>query len=282
MGNDVVKFLPATDIYALGATLYKLLTGVTPPSANLLASGEELAPFPAPISASCRKVIDYSMILNRKKRLQAIKEFLCILDDQIEQADDVTIIDANRLSESVVYGSTADIHEYVDLGLSVRWATCNVGASTPSDYGDYFAWGEIYPKRIYTEGSSCTSGMDLGDISGSLQYDAARGNWGEAWRLPTLDEIKDLKEKCKWRWDLLNGCRGFRVTGPNGNSIFLPASGYRYGAYLNGLGVYGRYWTSTPNEDDMQYAFGFYFDEKNIDWYWYFRYLGRSIRPVSD
>ena len=90
-------------------------------------------------------------------------------------------------------------HEWVDLGLSVRWATCNVGASVPSGYGDYYAWGEIETKMEYTEENSVTYGVELDDISGNPQYDVATANWGEGWRMPTEQELDELTDKCACR-----------------------------------------------------------------------------------
>ena len=91
-------------------------------------------------------------------------------------------------------------HEYVDLGLSVKWATCNVGASKPEDYGNDYAWGETSTKSSYTSDSSKTYGKQMNDIKGNSQYDAARANWGGTWRLPTGAELEELKNKCTWRW----------------------------------------------------------------------------------
>ena len=118
-----------------------------------------------------------------------------------------------------------DGHEYVDLGLSVKWATCNVGASKPEEYGDYFAWGETSTKEEYTEENSLTYGKKMSDIAGNAQYDAARANWGGSWRMPTEYEWQELIDKCKWEWGKVTGVKVNKVTGPNGNSIFLPAAG---------------------------------------------------------
>ena len=112
-------------------------------------------------------------------------------------------------------------HDYVDLGLSVKWATCNVGATSPSGYSDYFAWGETSPKSEYTEGNSVTYKKNMGDIAGDSRYDAARANWGGSWRMPTAAEIKELANKCKTRWTTYNGHKGHLVMGPNGKSIFF-------------------------------------------------------------
>ena len=127
-------------------------------------------------------------------------------------------------------------HGYVDLGLSVKWATCNVGATSPEDYGDYFAWGETETKSEYTEENSATYGLSISQLesqgyidgAGNLnpQYDAAAANWGGDWRMPTVAEMWELINNCTWTWTTQNGVSGYNVEGPNGNSIFLPAAGY--------------------------------------------------------
>ena len=133
---------------------------------------------------------------------------------------------AVRSSVSAASG-TINGHEYVDLGLSVKWSTMNVGANSPSDYGDYFAWGEVRPKSEYTKDNSLTYGKELGNISGNSQYDAARYHWGGSWRLPTREELRELEYECAWKWIKQDGHSGCKIVGPNGNSIFLPAGEYR-------------------------------------------------------
>ena len=201
--------------------------------------------------------------------------------DSIE--NDVFWVDS--VDTSVVdtaYYRELNSHQYVDLGLSVIWATCNVGASRPSDYGDYFAWGEISPKSEYTKENSVTWEKSLGDIGGNVQYDAARAGLGGSWRLPTFDELIELKEKCKWTWTTQGGHNGYKVTGPSGKSIFLPAAGWHYGASPNYVGECGYYWSSSPYESDTQRAYFLYFHSSHCDWLWYHRGFGRSVRPVSD
>lgn len=156
-------------------------------------------------------------------------------------------------------------HKYVDLGLSVKWATCNVGANKPEESGDYFAWGETKPKDYYDwsnykwcEGSnySLTKYCDDSDFAYSSSYvdkiyvlqlsdDAARANWGGNWRMPLKSELDELYNSCTWTSTTQNGTKGYRVTGKNGNSIFLPKAGYKYEGSLTSLGAYGYYWSST-------------------------------------
>ncbi len=146
-------------------------------------------------------------------------------------------------------------HECVDLGLSIKWAACNIGASTPSDYGDYYAWGETSTKSLYTEDNSITFGKNMGSIAGDSRYDAARAKWGGSWRLPTASEIYELVSKCKREWTTMGGHKGYKVTGPNGKSIFLPAAGWRGGTSLYNAGESGDYWSATPYEDYSNIAY---------------------------
>ena len=174
-------------------------------------------------------------------------------------------------------------HEYVDLGLpsGLKWATCNVGAEKPEDYGDYFAWGEIEPKGEYTDDNSVTDGVEMEDISGNPQYDAATANWGSTWRMPTEEECEELVDECTWQWTTQNGVYGRKVTGPNGNHIFLPAAGCRDGSSLDSAGETGRYWSSTPYSNGYRaYHLRFYSSDYSV--YYYNRYSGRSVRPVSE
>ena len=177
-------------------------------------------------------------------------------------------------------GNTINGHEYVDLGLSVKWAACNVGASSPEDYGNYYAWGETATKAKYTESNSKTYGKNMGDISGNPQYDAARANWGGTWRLPTKAEFNELY-KCKWKWTTQGGRNGYRITGLNGNSIFLPAAGWRSGSSLYDADTNGRYWNST-SMSDSRVANNFSFGSSFLSTGGYFRLDGFPVRPVSE
>ena len=186
--------------------------------------------------------------------------------------------------DSPTEGSIAG-HDYVDLGLSVKWATCNIGASSPSDYGDYFAWGETSTKSEYEEKNSKTYGKEMSDIAGDSAYDAARANWGASWRLPTKAELEELEEKCTWTWTTEKGHNGYRVKGPNGKFIFLPAAGWQRGSTLSDAGRRGEYWSSTPHtditgrENHRAYSLGFS-DFLYMDMY--YRNDSRSVRPVSE
>ncbi|MDE6000047.1 MAG: DUF1566 domain-containing protein [Bacteroidaceae bacterium] len=175
-------------------------------------------------------------------------------------------------------------HEYVNLGLpsGLKWATCNVGASSPSSYGDYFAWGETAPKAVYREGNSTTYGKSFWGISGNPEYDAARANWGGSWRLPTKVECEELKNKCIWTWTTQGGHKGCKVTGPNGNSIFLPAAGCCSGSWIYYAESRGFYWSSSPGGSDSEYAYEISFSGSAPYVDWYLRYYGQTVRPVSE
>ena len=179
--------------------------------------------------------------------------------------------------------SADNIHEAVDLGLSVKWATCNVGASKPEDYGDYYAWGETKTKSSYVEDNCETWEKDIDDIGGTSR-DVAHVKWGGTWRMPTYDEIEELETNCDYEWTTLNGVEGGKFTSRmNGNSIFLPAAGCRHGMSLLIAGSsYGDYWSSTPHGSNTQNACGLYLDRVCRGLYWDGRYYGRSVRPVSE
>lgn len=185
-------------------------------------------------------------------------------------------------------------HYYVDLGLpsGLKWATCNVGATSPEDYGDYFAWGETSPKVVYDwdtylhwndlDGDGyCDYGEPTinSDISGNVQYDAATANWGGNWRMPTKDEMQELVDHCEWEWTQVNGVNGSKVIGPNGSCIFLPAAGIRYGTTLTNDGNYGSCWSSTPYDSYASHL-SFYDGDEGV--YGSNRYYGQTVRPISE
>lgn len=143
-------------------------------------------------------------------------------------------------------------HEVVDLGLSVLWATCNVGAEKPLQGGNKYAWGETEPRNEgtiddYWFYTSSNEYVDIGqNISGTI-YDAAHIEWGGDWRMPTKEELEELINKCTWEWVGVAGSYGFIITGTNGNRIFLPATNYYNNANSNSSThkYYANYWTSS-------------------------------------
>lgn len=190
---------------------------------------------------------------------------------------------------AATHGKT-DYHDWVDLGLSVKWATCNVGASSPEEYGDYFAWGEIEPKSSYSEENCKTFGLNISSIAGCYGYDAARANWSPAWRLPTKTEMQELCSKCVWTWTNIGGHNGCLVIGPNGNSIFLPAAGCRFTSQWrscewppDGENLYGDYWTATPCYDSrFPSAYYLSLSANSHNFAIGLRRTGSSVRPVCD
>ncbi len=212
--------------------------------------------------------------------------FSCNSDDDDNDANDT--------------GKDKSMHEYVDLGLSVKWATCNIGASHPEEYGYYFAWAETEPRTgdswnydwdttpyslsrdsdhvtwsKYT-GSDGKTVLDTSD-------DAATVNWGSPWRMPTRDEFEELINKCKWTITTVNEVEGYMVTGTNGNTIFLPAAGIRDGSnlYLHAEGGIVTYWSSSLRASYPSCAYnleGTYL--AFLGCYYNSRCCGRSVRPV--
>ena len=175
---------------------------------------------------------------------------------------------------------TLNGYGWVDLGLpsGIRWATCNVGARTPTAYGNYYAWGETTTKTTY---NSRTYTYTDNPITLPSSADAATANWGSAWRMPTKEEFEELKNNCTVTWTTQNGVNGRLFTGPNGNSIFLPAAGWRLDSELGSAGSVGFYWSSSLRTDSPYRAWCLYFYSDYYGMYnGYFRYNGQSVRPV--
>ena len=172
------------------------------------------------------------------------------------------------ISACVVSGPSPQL-DYVDLGLpsGTLWATCNVGANAPEEYGDYFAWGETAPKDNYdwstykwcsgTEYSLtkyCTDsyyGTVDNKMELDLEDDAAYANLGPSWRMPSWQQMQELCEHCTWQWTQLNGVNGRLVTGPNGNSIFLPAAGGHTGDHQFNAEKFAYYWSRSLYSRDQ-------------------------------
>ena len=191
-------------------------------------------------------------------------------------------------------------HGYVDLGLpsGLKWATCNIGANAPEEYGDYFAWGETQTKSTYDWGTYkwcngspytltkyCTD-SDCGTVDNKTildkEDDAAAVNWGGSWRMPSDDELTELRTECTWTWTTQNGVNGYIVTGPNGNSIFLPTAGVCLHSNLNFAGSDGWYWSSSPRTGGPYNACSLYFDSNSVKWNTFDRCYGQSVRPVCE
>jgi hypothetical protein len=194
-----------------------------------------------------------------------------------------------------------DTHEWVDLGLpsGTLWATCNIGANAPEEYGDYFAWGETNPKEVYSwstykwcNGTFNTitkycpeNGFDYGyngftDDKTELdpEDDAAYVNWGPQWRMPTIEQQLELDEQCTWTQTSRNGVNGMLVKGPNGNTIFLPAAG-RWLDSLDAVGSVGYYWSRTlfAEYSDLAYYLVFL---RTVSTGCDYRIYGKAVRAV--
>ena len=208
-------------------------------------------------------------------------------------------------------------HEWIDLGLSVKWAVCNLGANSPEESGDFFAWGETSPKLSYQERNykfcinsdsdrrhpflrlligeksfvPVFSKYNFEEVNGAVDNknelelcdDAARNNWGGKWRMPTSSECHELENKCIWIWTTQGGMNGFKVTSrTTGNSIFLPAAGFQYDTRLISVGAEGSYWSSALDGVNPYYAHHMRLDSKGYYISYNDRYFGYSVRPVLE
>jgi hypothetical protein len=226
----------------------------------------------------------------------------------VDQDGAVNISDVTCLIDYLLSGSWPDEpvappneHEWVDLGLpsGTLWATCNVGASNPEDYGDYFAWGETSPKEYYfwstykwcngsetTMTKYCTdsgygyNGFTDGKTELDPEDDAAYVNWGPSWRMPTKEQQDELREKCTCMWTTLNGVNGRLVYGPNGNTLFLPAAGQRLDYSPNSVGSSGLYWSHTLSSKYPYTAYMLSFYSGDWGSGYGHRRVGRPVRAV--
>lgn len=364
------KDFPVTmDVYALGATMFKMLTGVRPPEASVILNDG----FPAyelqkhHVGDALTACVGKAMAALRKDRPQSVEEFLKELQgngaktDNEEGTDYETTSDKKNVTEEdlkyphksgkksqniliggliaflgclVVLGfiitlnnnSTTHIssgqliadtvpviesveaieenpterlkpgyylvNNYIvaDLGLSVYWSTCNIGAKKPWETGNFYARGEVEIKDSYSEDNYTLWEMESNveyPVKSSPEYidnikmDVAKQKIGNNWHIPTEDEFKELKDKCKWEWNKNNGVWGYFITGPNGNVIFLPAAGYKTDNNIHSKGEKGYYWLCDS-------SIGFCFDNSDIhigggrvgNKYYGFTFNGHLIRPV--
>ena len=207
--------------------------------------------------------------------------------DGVVNINDVIYVVDHVLGKGHASTQTGEAGEAIDLGLpsGTKWASCNVGATKPEEYGGYYAWGETEEKEVYDESTykyyQNGSYVNIGsDISGT-DYDVAHVKWGGKWCMPTLDDIKELFDNCDSEWTTLNGVNGRKFTSKiNGNSIFLPAAGDRWPGGLYGAGEIGCYWSSTQYPGYSNYAYDLGFDSGYADWGSTDRYYGFAVRPV--
>ena len=216
----------------------------------------------------------------------------------------VNLQNSDTVEQTFVVPALEDTHEYVDLGLpsGTLWATCNIGANAPEEYGDYFAWGETEPKDNYDwntykwydydhrsftkyhrdEAYYDDSGSYIVPADGNTvldpEDDAAYVNWSPFWRMPTSDQQKELVEHCTWTWTTRNGVFGQLVTGPNGNTIFLPAAGRRLADSLDNAGTGGFYLSRMVLSNF--HAFFLYLNSGGVSWSDWMRPHGGSVRAV--
>ena len=174
----------------------------------------------------------------------------------------------------------------IDLGIGVKFACCNVGASAPWENGEYYAWGETEEKNTYNwstykycDGSESTC-HNLGDDIAGTQYDVAHVKWGKGWKIPSNEQF-GLLINCSSEWTSVNGVDGRKVTGANGASIFLPAAGCRWSDYTDYVGSYGFYWSSTQHPNYSNDAYDLNFRSGYMDMNNHYRNLGQSVRPVK-
>ena len=216
--------------------------------------------------------------------------------DGIISIDDVTSLIDYLLTSS--WPEAEDPHDYVDLGLpsGTLWATCNVGASRPEEYGNYYAWGETVPKDYYDfstylwtnnygELTKYCNDSYWGVVDNKLELDpeddAAYANWGSSWRMPTTQQQSELINNCSRQWTTMNGVNGTLLTGPNGNTLFLPAAGSFNYSELESVGVRCNFWSrSLATSINAGNAFYMYFKSNGRDTWYLGRPLGLTVRAV--
>ena len=206
-------------------------------------------------------------------------------------------------------GDTHNGHKFVDLGLSVKWATCNVGAMKPEDYGGYYQWAgtkDVSSTGIFLDERNCPYRKISGyfeDAAGWTKYnkksignrtildlhdDTANFYWGGNWRMPTDKEWKELTDNCKWKWTTYNGVKGYKITGKKPGFknvfIFLPAAGHRSYNRLHSVSYIGAYWCSSLRKFVVSKAYNIRFNSDNYNWGENYgeRWRGLSVRPVCE
>ena len=305
IGQMYDRFGPWTDIYALGATVYNLLTNKKPPMAIDIEEDEEDAfDFPTTVSNDMRKLVVWMMQPKRKARPQNVDEMVSKMSTdnnvkqehtQLTQNDEETILSASTKNddEETILASK-EVRQYgnvkaVDLGLSVLWADCNIGGNSESPIGGLYGWGDPSGEKTsqnINDYLDTVGGLYVKtpqNISGT-QYDIATAKWGTGWRMPSKENWKELIEKCKWTKEKAFHVYGYRVEGPNGNSIFLPNTGLRFGDAISNTDA-GYYWTSEMAQNDTVCACYYYFDgdeHNDIVTTRNYVYSGRAVRPICD
>lgn len=205
---------------------------------------------------------------------------------------------SSKVSTKLSVSGTANGHDYVDLGLpsGMLWATTNIGSASPAGYGNYYSWAETSPKNTYTKDNSKTYNLSryadgLGDIKSDTvraivriynnpKYDAATSNWGQQWQMPSSDDFAELNKHCSWQLRTIDGHKGYLITGPNGNSMYLPMAGYMDQSHKCQVGSGGFYWTGDFWDDVARSTMFDYHEGSHNGVIWSYRHTGKSIRPV--
>lgn len=303
MSNNVKQFTPATDIYSLGATLYKLLKGVTPPDATEIFN-EGLDDLPNSISISTNEAVMKAMELRVKNRPQTIDQWLDILNqnDVDTVKNNNQIIDSEEIITESIESNDNQVPSYdevectqiapeydlkvsddhaIDLGLSVKWCDINLGAKKEYDFGLYFGWSDPTGELKIADVRLYPSSVPPKSIC-NTDYDMALAVAGKGWRLPTKYEFDELRNKCNWTWMTTNeGISGCKITGSNGNSIFLPAAGFRTEETEKSQNLSGHYWSGDLSKYPEEACALFFNSQGSKDWKAR-RYFGFSVRPVKE
>ena len=296
------KGFPKTmDIYALGGTMFKMLTGKRPPEASIILNygfpSDELRQQGVSEQMIC--CIEKAMSFRVADRPQEVGKLLDLykkpLSKSYLKSEEDTVInnidseetyidnDKSNMHDNVSANKANDIqmvdgHGCVDLGLpsGLKWATCNVGANSSEENGHYYGWGETRMKSAYTENLCNSLDCDV-DISGNAFYDAAKKEWGINWRIPTETEYKELLENCKFYTGNQNGTEFLLAVGPNGNQIKFPIAGYYEGRSRNSSCAL--YWSSFPKPDKKASCL-YLGEDKTVCNNMLPRHYGACVRPV--
>ena len=250
----------------------------------------------ATIIVTCGGKVDYSNVTVKPNPLTT-------LQSDNNTTNSVTNNTLTTAQSNIRVSGFENGHEWVDLGLSVKWATCNVGATNSEGYGDYYAWGEIVTKTDYSwstykhcEGSYnkltkyCnnrafgSNGYTDYGMTLDMSDDVAHIQWQGVWRMPTIAEFQELIDNCTWTWTTRNGVKGYKITGKktgyNGQSVFLPAAGWRNNNGSYEVGSDGIYWSGTISAESPNNAKCLYFNSGDYRTNNGSRCYGPSIRPV--
>lgn len=261
--------------------------------------GNEVQSYVNPVSYQSASMWPFRRLVNVFEGLEPEKDYVCYPTVKFGKVEFRATPSVDIETENCVCPDGHHPH-MIDLGLpsGTKWACCNVGASSPEEYGGYYVWGETEEKSYYDcstykycKGSCdimtkyCTNsscGIVDGKIVLDSEDDVAHVKWGGSWRMPTYEEIAELLDNCTCTWTVQNGVNGYLVTSKsNGNSIFLPAAGYRWFEDVNDSGSYGYYWSASLDESSSYYAYNLYFDSGYRGRHDTGRYNGFSVRPVT-